>query len=68
MPPLFFSFNRLARSSMPQGGKSKPVFGTLSPDALAIADISKEDFVPSRKELNIFEFIPAFSASSDVRP
>ena len=53
---------------MPQGGKSKPVFGTLSPDALAIADISKEDFVPSRKELNIFEFIPAFSASSDVRP
>ena len=63
-PPDSLGFKIDARSSIPQGGKSKPFSGTLSSHALAIAAISRLDLVPSKKELNILGFIPAFLASS----
>ena len=53
---------------MPHGGKPSPSGGGRRPVAFAIAAISRADFVPSRKELNIWKFIPAALACSGVRP
>ena len=53
---------------MPQGGKPSPAGDGASPVAFAIAAISSADLVPSRKELNIRELMPAACACSAVRP
>ncbi len=49
------------RSWRAHGGKARPSRGAFKPVALEIAAISIADFVPSTKELNICEFMPAAS-------
>ena len=56
------------RSPVAAGGKARPSGATSRSVALAIATISIADLVPSRKELNIFGFMPAALARSGVRP
>ncbi len=53
---------------MPQGGKARPSGGGARAVALAMAAISSADLVPSRKELNIWLFMPAARAWSAVSP
>jgi hypothetical protein len=50
------------------GGKPKPACGTPRPQALATTAISIADLLPSRNDLNIWEFIPACFASALVKP
>ena len=48
--------------------KDRPSAGQSRPQALATAAISMPDLVPSRKELNIFGFMPPSAARSELRP